>query len=320
MLDKIYADIKKYLLDEGFKVNPSREIQYGIQFMVFSEKESGLVRLFNGKKGLRVDLSQVKDETLQHQLQIGLEIFLSEQDNFNRVKETAKSSQKTGDKFAKESIADPDKLIGVDESGKGDYFGPLVVAGVYVDPEIAQKLKAMGVADSKTLSDAKMREMAPKIKEICPHSLVVLNNLTYNDIYQKIQNLNVVLAWGHARVIENALLQVPSCTHALSDKFGPDHLIRDALRKKEVNITLFQRTKAESNIAVAAASVLARDMFLEYIEDLEKRYGHPFPKGCSDTVLNVAARFLKKNGHTELGEVAKLHFKVTQQIEKMIGL
>jgi ribonuclease HIII len=320
MLDKIYADIKTYLLDQGFKVNPPRDIQYGIQFMVFSEKESGLIRLFNGKKGLRVDLSQVKDETLQHQLQIGLEIFLSEKDSFNKLKEKAKVSEKTGDRFAKESLSDPEKLIGVDESGKGDYFGPLVVAGVYVDAKLSETLKAMGVADSKTLSDAKMREMAPKIKEICPHALVILNNNTYNDIYQKIQNLNVVLAWGHARVIENALLQVPQCKHALSDKFGPDHLILDALRKKEVQITLFQRTKAESNIAVAAASVLARAMFLEYIEDLEKRYGHSFPKGCSDVVLQTASRFLKKHGHTELGNVAKLHFKVTKDIEKMIGL
>jgi ribonuclease HIII len=320
MLQTIYSDIKTYLLDQGFKVNPARDIQYGIQFMVFSEKESGLVRLFNGKKGLRVDLSQVKDETLQHQLQIGLEIFLSEKDSFNKLKEKAKHSEKPGDRFAKESLSDPEKLIGVDESGKGDYFGPLVVAGVYVDATLTKMLKAMGVADSKTLSDDKMREMAPKIKELCPHSLVILNNHTYNDIYEKIQNLNVVLAWGHARVIENTLLQVPTCGHALSDKFGPDHLIRDALRKKDIKITLFQRTKAESNIAVAAASVLARDMFLEYIEDLEKRYGHAFPKGCSEVVLKTAARFLKKHGRTELGEVAKTHFKVTEQIEKLIGL
>lgn len=320
MLNNIYADIKKYLLDQGFKVNPAREIQYGLQFMVFSDLESGLVRLFNGKKGLRVDLSQVKDETLQRQLKIGLEVFLSEKDSLIKLKEQARESQKTGDRFAKESLSDPDVLIGVDESGKGDYFGPLVIAGVYVDADLSKTLKAMGVADSKLLSDAVMREMAPKIRELCPHSVVILNNPTYNDIYQKIQNLNVVLAWGHARVIENVLEQVPTCAYALSDKFGPDHLIRDALRKKEIKITLFQRTKAESNVAVAAASVLARDMFLEYIDTLEKRYDHPFPKGCSDAVLKTAARFLKKNGRTELGEVAKLHFKVTQQIEKLIGL
>lgn len=320
MLDAIYTDMKKYLLDQGFKVNPPREIQYGLQFMVFAEMESGMIRLFNGKKGLRVDLSQVKDETLQRQLQTGLEIFLSEKDSLVKLKEQARESQKTGDRFAKESLSDPETLIGVDESGKGDYFGPLVVAGVYVDAALAKSLKAMGVADSKLLSDASMREMAPKIREICPHSVVILSNPTYNDIYQKIQNLNVVLAWGHARVIENIREQVPTCPYALSDKFGPDHLIRDALRKKEINITLFQRTKAESNIAVAAASVLARDMFLEYIDNLEKRFDQSFPKGCSDAVLKTAARFLKKHGHTTLGEVAKLHFKVTQQIEKLIGL
>jgi ribonuclease HIII len=316
----IYTDMKKYLLDQGFRVNPAREIQYGIQFMVFSDTESGMIRLFNGKKGLRVDLSQVKDPTLQHQLQIGLEVFLSEKESLTKLKAQALDSQKTGDRFAKESISDPETLVGVDESGKGDYFGPLVIAGVYVDPTLSKVLRGMGVADSKTLSDAVVRELSTKIRETCPHSVVVLNNPTYNDVYQKIQNLNVVLAWGHARVIENTLQQVPGCPYALSDKFGPDHLIRDALRKKEIKITLFQRTKAESNVAVAAASILARAMFLEYIENFEKRYAHPFPKGCSDAVVKTAARFLKKHGRTELGEVAKLHFKITPQIEKLIGL
>lgn len=308
MLAKVYADMRDYLLDQGFRVNPYREIAYGIQFMVFSDEESGLLRLFSGKKGLRVDLSQITSQILSQKLQIGLEVFLSEREGLQRLRQRAKSSEKAGDTFAKGSTADPDTLIGVDESGKGDYFGPLVIAGVYADPSLSKQLRSIGVADSKRLSADKIHTLSEQIRAMCPHSVVVLNNPTYNDAYQKIQNLNIMLAWGHARVIGNVLVQVP-CRHALSDKFGPDHLIREALLKKNIDIVLFQRTQAEDNVAVAAASILARDFFVTYLADLGKRYGMIFPKGASEQVVHAKKQFLENHGESELTEVAKMHFK-----------
>ncbi|TES52134.1 ribonuclease HIII [Halalkalibacterium halodurans] len=166
-----------------------------------------------------------------------------------------------------------EEIIGTDESGKGDYFGPLVVAGVFVNSETYRKLKNMGVMDSKKLGDDQIKFLAGEIKKICPYSLVVIGNEKYNELYERIENLNKLLAWGHARTIEN-ILQTVSCNFALSDKFGDEKFIKKALLEKGKEITLFQRTKAESNIAVAAASILARDEFVNRLHRLSIKYNH----------------------------------------------
>ncbi len=203
--------------------------------------------------------------------------------------------------------------IGIDESGKGDYFGPLVIAAVFVDQTTQRELALMQVRDSKRISDGRILEMAPDIRQICPHSLIAIGPQKYNELYAKIKNLNRLLAWGHARALENVLQQV-ECGLAISDQFGDEQLILNALQEKGKQITLEQRPKAESDLAVAAASIVARAEFLIRLRRLSEEVGTTLPKGASATVELAAKMVVKKHGQERLATVAKLHFKTTQAV------
>lgn len=203
--------------------------------------------------------------------------------------------------------------IGTDESGKGDFFGPLVVAGVMVDEKNKQLFIDMGIKDSKKLKDEQMIKMAQQIQKNSVFSIVSISNERYNELYINFRNLNKLLAWGHARVIEN-ILDKKHCECALSDKFGDESLILNALMKKGQTIKLEQRIKAESDIAVAAASVLARATFVQRLKDMEGYYGFKFPKGCSENVKTFANDFIKQYGKGRLKEVCKAHFKTYHEL------
>lgn len=203
--------------------------------------------------------------------------------------------------------------IGIDESGKGDYFGPLVIAAVFVTPALEQDLALMQVRDSKKISDGRILEMAPDIRLLCPHSLVAIGPQRYNELYAKIKNLNRLLAWGHARALENLLQQV-DCDLAIADQFGDERLILNALQEKGKQIRLAQRTKAESDLAVAAASILARAEFLQRLDRLSQELSTTLPKGASAAVELAGRMVVRKYGRDRLGTVAKLHFKTTKQV------
>ena len=203
--------------------------------------------------------------------------------------------------------------IGIDESGKGDYFGPLVIAAVFVDATTQGELALMQVRDSKKVSDGRVLEMARDIKTICPHSVIAIGPQKYNELYAKINNLNRLLAWGHAKALENLLERVP-CGRAISDQFGNERLILNALQEKGRTIVLEQRTKAESDLAVAAASILARAEFLLRLKRLSTEVGTTLPKGASPAVELAARMVIKRHGQDRLGDVAKLHFKTTQAV------
>lgn len=203
--------------------------------------------------------------------------------------------------------------IGTDESGKGDFFGPLVVAGVLLNEENAEMFKKLGIKDSKTLKDKQILELSYEIKKNAVNSVVVIGNEKYNELYVKFKNLNKLLAWGHARVIEN-ILEKEHCKYALSDKFGDESLILNALMAKGQTIKLEQRVRAESDIAVAAASILARATFVQHILDLQSFYGCKFPKGCNEGVKDAAREFIKQFGRQRLKEVCKAHFKTYHEI------
>ncbi|MDF0676820.1 MAG: ribonuclease HIII [Nitrospira sp.] len=203
--------------------------------------------------------------------------------------------------------------IGIDESGKGDYFGPLVIAAVFVDGTTQGELNLMEVRDSKKISDGRILEMAPDIKAICPHSVIAIGPKKYNELYTKIKNLNRLLAWGHAKALETLLERV-TCDRAISDQFGDERLILNALQEKGRTIVLEQRTKAESDLAVAAASILARAEFLLRLKRLSAEVGTTLPKGASPAVELAAKMIIKKHGRDRLDSVAKLHFKTTQAI------
>jgi ribonuclease HIII len=207
--------------------------------------------------------------------------------------------------------------FGIDESGKGDLFGPLVIAGAYVDPGIARHWQASGVQDSKAIgSDGRIRELARLILETpgVVTSVVVIGPERYNALYEKFKNLNRLLAWGHARVIENLLELKPDCPRALSDQFANPRLIQSALMEKGRGIQLDQRTKAESDPAVAAASILARAQFVDWLAKESRSLGMPLPKGASAAVKAAGCSLVRREGAAVLGKVAKLHFKTAHEI------
>ncbi len=206
---------------------------------------------------------------------------------------------------------------GIDESGKGDFFGPLVIAGVVVTPETAPKLRELGVCDSKKItSSEKIIRLANEIRRIAQgsYSRVMLMPETYNRLYTSIGNLNRLLAWGHARVIENLLELRPECPRMLSDKFGDERLIRNALMERGRQIQMEQMVRAESDVAVAAASILARDGFLAGMKSLAEISGRELPKGASALVKNCAAEIFAQQGGEIFRKIAKLHFKTWNEI------
>ncbi len=207
----------------------------------------------------------------------------------------------------------PPSRIGVDESGKGDYFGPLVIAGVYVDREKEKKLGALGVRDSKTLSDRRVRDLAQQIRKHCPYSLISISPARYNTLHASLQNLNRLLAWGHARAIENLLSRL-ECSYVISDQFGQAHHLEKALMKRGRQVRLLQQPRAEADLAVAAASILARAEFLLRLKQLEDRYGVALPKGSGPGVIDAGVALVEHHGPAVLEQVAKVHFRTTQAI------
>jgi ribonuclease HIII len=219
-----------------------------------------------------------------------------------------------------ETVLNPDLLlprIGVDESGKGDFFGPLCIAGVYVNESVIKAWADLGVRDSKNISsDKKISELADKIRKTpgCVTTVVPIGNEAYNRLYAKMKSVNAMLAWGHARVIENLMGQRhrmnPPPVKAISDQFAASKsVIEKALMAQGKEIQLVQRHKAEEDIAVAAASILARDEFVKGITKLSKQFGMEFPKGAGANVDAVAKEFVGTRGAEELLKVSKLHFR-----------
>jgi ribonuclease HIII len=207
--------------------------------------------------------------------------------------------------------------FGVDESGKGDFFGPLVISGVYVDAGIARKFLDAGVQDSKRIgSDARIRALADSIRKdsLGLVDTVLIGPERYNDLYEKFGNLNKLLGWGHARVIENLLGRKPDCPRSLSDQFADARVIQQSLLQHGRKIDIEQRTKAESDVAVAAASILAREAFINWLERREKALGMKLGRGVSTDVKEAAAKLVEAKGPGILREIAKVHFRTAHEI------
>jgi len=208
--------------------------------------------------------------------------------------------------------------FGIDESGKGDFFGPLVIAGVYTDRDIAHALRAAGVQDSKAItSDARIRSLADTIRATpgVASEVVSMGPDRYNTLYPKFKSLNRLLAWGHSRVIESLLEQRPDCPRALSDQFAEASVLQKALgpRAKSSGMTLDQRTKGESDVAVAAASILARERFINWMQEASTRLGVTLPRGAT-SVKSAASQIIADRGRDFLGKVAKMHFRTAFEV------
>lgn len=218
--------------------------------------------------------------------------------------------------------ATEESWIGLDESGKGDYFGPLVVAGVHVTPALAERLRGLGVRDSKRISDSRILNLESAIRPMVHHSIVAVGPKRYNELYEKMRNLNRLLAWAHARTLENLLSEV-DCPRAIADQFGDEQWIQNALMEKGKKIVLEQRPRAEEDVAVAAASILARAEFLRRLSRLSEEYSLSLPKGASEAVQETARQLVQRHPsrkeQTEiLRKVAKWHFRTTKAVLKTV--
>ncbi len=223
-------------------------------------------------------------------------------------------------KLGYEEVHSPEMFephFGVDESGKGDFFGPLVIAGVYVDRVIARRLIDAGVQDSKKIgSDARIHALAETIRKETQglFDVVTVGPSRYNELYKSFGNLNSLLGWGHARVIENLLAKKPSCARSLSDQFADARIIENSLRGPAREIVIEQRPRAESDVAVAAASILAREGFIDWLAKASKKLGVRLERGVSVGVKEAARQLVEKSGVDALREVAKVHFRTAHEV------
>jgi ribonuclease HIII len=293
---KILDRYVQFLTREQLRVSERIKNEYSYQVAINDGKEKISLHVFFGKKGNKIVLQGNKDLNL-----------------YKKVNELIFGATLIPD--SKPELEPSYPYAGTDESGKGDYFGPLVVAGVYLTPEAGKFLKALGIKDSKELSDYQIKQFASEIRKVNEiiFDVVLISPEKYNQLYEKMGNLNRLMGWAHARVIEN-LLNKCDAGEVISDKFGNEKLILDALQQRGRSINLKQVTKAEKFMAVAAASIMARESVVKWFNTQSKKYKLDIPKGSSSDVENFAKRFIEKYGQEMTSKLVKLHFKTSQKV------
>ncbi|MEK9773033.1 MAG: ribonuclease HIII [Opitutae bacterium] len=202
---------------------------------------------------------------------------------------------------------------GLDESGKGDLFGPVVSACVVADGEMVRKWMESGIRDSKTITDGAILKMAKLIKET--KGVVVRTAYTgmlkYNELYEKFgQNLNKLLAWLHGRSLLDAL-EVRQPKWGLLDQFSKQPLVQQYVKSDSFDLQM--RTKAEDDPVVAAASIIARATWLEQMKKLEGLAGRSLPKGSGTQAKQAAMELFEQIGEQKMAEFCKLHFKTAYE-------
>lgn len=297
--DALVQAYEKLCFGRGWTVTDRKEIPYGLQLRIEGDGNTATVNIYRGKKGVRV----VIGGPAQSELVQALRRFESE-----RQMEAAV--------FAAEG-EEPVRFagrprIGTDEAGKGDYFGPLVVAAVYVDGEREAELLDLGLRDSKRIGDVEAERLARQIGRRVPSAVVTLSPQQYNRRYEETANLNKLLAWAHVRAVERLLGDV-DCRTVLADKFGNKRYLIEAVADSGRNIELYQFERAEADAAVAAASVLARAEYLRRLQKLSAEVGLELPKGATH-VVEAGRRLVDRHGPEILKRVAKWHFKTTRRI------
>ncbi|HLB52998.1 MAG TPA: ribonuclease HIII [Chlamydiales bacterium] len=212
-----------------------------------------------------------------------------------------------------EAHLDVKPRIGMDEAGKGDFFGPLCVAALFANEEGIKFLRKLGVKDSKKMKDDQIRKIASEIKTHFQHTIVRLFPKTYNSLYVKFKNLNRLLAWAHTTAL-GELSHKTGCKDAILDQFAYPELMEKMLKEKKLEVALLQRTKGESDLVVAGASILARAAFVEGIELLEKEWECVLPKGASRLVVEAGKKLFRQFDSEFFTQVAKTHFKTMEEI------
>lgn len=225
------------------------------------------------------------------------------------------------DNAVKEEKVGKDEVVphlGVDEVGKGDYFGPLVVVACFVSEDFLEKIAGLGILDSKRISDSRIRDIYEEIKDYPYYYVSVIKPAEYNKRIKELKNVAILLAKEHSRVIEMGLEDLKNkgieCSEVVIDQFSSKKSrVVDELGTLARGIRFVQFHKGESDIAVACASVIARAIFLDEMDKMNDEYYFTFPKGASN-VISAAREFVKKNGVEELENVAKTSFKTTKRV------
>jgi ribonuclease HIII len=316
------VNLKKQIYEQLLKLSPtvknepycdySLSFNAGKEHIVAKQYTSGKLQLQGSAGALYKQVLEViiPQYNLHHPNALRTEDYL-------KITDVPTSTKEQEKRQAPDTLSFP--YIGTDESGKGDYFGPLVVAAVWVDEDIQKRLELIGVRDSKTLTDLKCRDLATKIRELCrgKYEEVEIPPDKYNELYNQFRregkNLNNLLAWGHARALESLLTRQPSQI-AIADQFGDEKYIKSKLMEKGKTLQLTQTPKAERYMAVAAASILARDRFLNRLQNMTQQSGISLPKGASQAVIDAAKSIVLKGGKEMLHRVAKMHFKTTDLV------
>ena len=307
--------IKDALLAAGMTVTGEKPLPYGRQLLISAAAEKANINVYAGKKGISIVVggSGGKLKEVLTAICEGRQMSYTAGDNKDG---TVPAREEVG--F--EGCHDFDgSWIGCDESGKGDVFGPLVTAAVRVDQDTARQMTQMGIKDSKLLTDSKIAVLAHSIRELCVNRYVETAllpadyNVRYNEFRVRGLNLNHLLASAHAENLERMLAAEP-CRFALIDQFAAETVVSTCLQPLGRTITVRQIVRGERNVAVAAASILARDRFVTIMEELSARFAVRLPKGAGAGVKAAIREFVALHGAAQLKHIGKLHFKTFDDV------
>lgn len=294
---KHIRNLKKLVSNSNLSTDEIILKQYNYEFNAVYNKSTVKVLVYFGKKGIKTILQS--DE---------------KSDLYKKVKNII--SDELMLELVDLELKEPEEYIGTDECGKGDFFGPLIVAAVYVNSDTKKNLLRIGVKDSKDLSDYQINLLAKEIKKIVADNFTVIsiNPKKYNEVYERFGNLNSLLNWAHSKALSNLFDKV-DCKTVITDKFSNKDLDISSLSKHS-DVEFIQETKAERYVGVAAASIIARESFLDWFENKE-RIGLDLPKGSSIETEVFAKKLLNSIGKEKLNELAKLHFKTYKKIKSI---
>ncbi|GCE25022.1 ribonuclease HIII [Dictyobacter alpinus] len=305
---------RQFVAQKGWTITNEKEIAYGRQLTVSDGQASVPVALYATGK----TLVQGKASALQATLKVWDQPAQVDTATIASQVTTSPATRPALNQSTVQTATLPQATglsrIGSDESGKGDFYGPLVIAAVYVDQASEQQILQLGVRDSKKLTDKNILAMAGEIRLLCPYHLLCYLPETYNQLYQQLSNLNQLLALAHAEVIAEVARRTAS-PRAIVDQFGNEALVRQALAKTGCTLHLEQRYRAEEDTAVAAASILARAEFVRQLARISDEIGVDLPKGASNPdIIHRGRQIVQHYGEEKLRAVAKLHFKTTATI------
>ena len=318
---KNYLDCLETNLNNIAELKESKEVQYGHLFRYMRGEEKVILTVYNGKRGIHHVWSG------EGSLRQELESMVCALTSISKGESKKQLLQKSIDEHMTWRTTEDGSLepsfseaiwAGSDESGKGDFFGPLVLSAVALNAQIAWELTNAGVKDCKLLTDKKILQLESIIKESAlAFSVLQLKPRFYNKRYAEVLSqggkLNQLLASGHinalTKVIEQLAAHGQACEYALIDQFTSSNMVIRPLEQRFPQVRFVQQTKAESNMAVAAASVLARAQFLRTMSELADIAGLPeLPKGGGEHCTECARMLLQKFSLEELGDFVKLHF------------